>query len=130
MKAIVNGNVLVDGALVSGQALLMDSRVLGLVDTPPENAEVIDAQGGYVSPGLIDVHCHGFGGREAGDIRKGKRPGGEDRPGRSAPSHSGPDWRSDRRTVQRTDGRTAPAGARDPAFFRTRGSARGRYPWS
>ena len=42
--------------------------MLGLVDTPPEGAQVIDAQGGYVSPGLIDVHCHGFGGREAGDV--------------------------------------------------------------
>ena len=72
MKAIVNGNVLVDGALVSGQALLLENRVLGLVDTPPENADVIDAQGGYVAPGLIDVHCHGFGGREAGDVDAGE----------------------------------------------------------
>ena len=68
MKAIVNGKVLLDGVLHEGQALLLDQRILGLSDMPPESAEIIDAKGGYVSPGLIDVHCHGFGGREAGDV--------------------------------------------------------------
>lgn len=68
MKAIINGRVLVDGELREGQALLFADRVLGLTDHAPEEAERIDVNGGVVAPGLIDVHCHGFGGREAGDV--------------------------------------------------------------
>ncbi len=68
MKAIVNGRILVDGQFRTGQALLFTDHIVGLADTPPEGAQVIDAQGGVVSAGLIDVHIHGFGGREAGDV--------------------------------------------------------------
>lgn len=31
---------------------------------PPKNATVIDARGGYLSPGYIDVHVHGGGGAD------------------------------------------------------------------
>src|SRR3569623_1529112 len=31
---------------------------------PPKNATVIDAKGGYLSPGYIDVHVHGGGGAD------------------------------------------------------------------
>ena len=72
MKAIINGQILMDGRLQTGRALLFDRRILAAVDAPPEGAEVVDACGGYVSPGLIDVHCHGFGGREAGDVGAGE----------------------------------------------------------
>ncbi|MEA4928088.1 MAG: N-acetylglucosamine-6-phosphate deacetylase [Candidatus Limiplasma sp.] len=68
MKAIVNGLALRDGKLTEGQALLFDHTIRGWADEVPEGAEVFDAQGGVVAPGLIDVHCHGFGGREAGDV--------------------------------------------------------------
>lgn len=67
MKAIVNGNILVGGAFRQGQALLFTDRIVGYSDSVPEGAEVFDAGGGYVSAGMIDVHCHGFDGREAGD---------------------------------------------------------------
>ncbi len=67
MKAVVNGIILSEGRFLEGQALLFDGKIIGLAETPPEGAEIIDAEGGYVSPGLVDVHCHGFGGREAGD---------------------------------------------------------------
>ena len=49
-------------------ALLFDTRIVGFADQRPEGAQVFDARGGYVSAGLVDVHCHGFGGREAGDV--------------------------------------------------------------
>lgn len=67
MKAIINGQIHQDDHFTQGQALLFDEHILGLVDHAPERAELIDAQGGIVSAGFIDVHCHGFGGREAGD---------------------------------------------------------------
>ena len=68
MKAIIGGQVLIDGVFRTGQALLFTDRIIGLTDVPPEGAQVFDARGGVVSAGLIDVHVHGFGGREAGDI--------------------------------------------------------------
>ena len=68
MKAIIGGQVLIDGVFRTGQALLFTDRIIGLADVPPEGAQVFDAHGGVVSAGLIDVHIHGFGGREAGDI--------------------------------------------------------------
>lgn len=68
MKAIVNGLILQGEQLTEGKTLLFDERILGLADRPAQGAEVIDAEGGIVSAGLLDVHCHGFGGREAGDV--------------------------------------------------------------
>lgn len=68
MKAIINGQIHQGERLVHGQALLFDRQIVGLADEPPEGAEVFDAQGGIVAAGLMDVHIHGFGGREAGDI--------------------------------------------------------------
>ncbi len=67
MKAIVNGKVLIGGQFTQGQALLFEERIVGLSDAVPESAERIDVHGGIVAPGLIDVHCHGFQGREAGE---------------------------------------------------------------
>jgi len=67
MKAIINGKILSEGRFLEGRALLFDDRILELAQEPPADARLIDADGGYVSAGLIDVHCHGFGGRETGD---------------------------------------------------------------
>ena len=65
MKYIVNGTILLPDGEITGKGLLFDEKIIGIVDSAPEDAQVIDAQGGYVSPGLIDVHCHGFMGRDA-----------------------------------------------------------------
>ena len=67
MKAIVNGRILLPTGEVSGQALLFDRVILGLCETPPRSAEVFDAQGHYVAPGLVDVHIHGYLGEDASD---------------------------------------------------------------
>ncbi|MBQ2754899.1 MAG: N-acetylglucosamine-6-phosphate deacetylase, partial [Clostridia bacterium] len=36
-------------------------------DGVPSDAEIIDAKGGYVSPGLIDLHIHGYMGKDVCD---------------------------------------------------------------
>lgn len=36
--------------------------------TAPEAQEIIDCGGSYLSPGFIDVHCHGGGGRSFGSM--------------------------------------------------------------
>lgn len=71
MKCVVNGRILLPNGEISGKALAFENgRIIGVVDAPPTGAEVIDARGGYVSPGLVDVHIHGFMGWDAsnGDL--------------------------------------------------------------
>ena len=65
MKCIINGTLLLKDGPLTGKALLFDDRIRALTDDVPADAEVIDAAGGCVSPGLIDVHCHGFMGWDA-----------------------------------------------------------------
>ncbi len=66
MKYIINGTLLLPDGEITGAALAVDGgRIAGIAKEVPANAEVIDAAGGYVSPGLVDVHCHGFMGWDA-----------------------------------------------------------------
>ena len=67
MQAIINGRILMPTEEITGQALLFDNVILGLCEQPPENAQIIDAQGRYVAPGLIDTHIHGYLGADASD---------------------------------------------------------------
>ena len=69
---IVNGKVVTPDAVVYGKALAYDAetgKIVGLVDTAPEGAEVIDAKGNYVAPGLVDVHIHGYLGEDTSDAK-------------------------------------------------------------
>ncbi len=76
MKAIINGRVIVpqaDGQFTvrDNYAVFYDEQILAVL--PMEKAKghlppnVIDAAGGYVSPGFINVHIHGCGGCDTMD---------------------------------------------------------------
>ena len=67
MKAIINGRIVTPESVVEGKVLVYDEKIQGVVDAAPAGAEVIDAQGGYVSPGLVDMHIHGYLGEDASD---------------------------------------------------------------
>ena len=69
MKAIVNGKIILKDRVVDGLALLFSDVIEGIVpaENIPADAEVIDACGGYVSPGLIDLHIHGYLGYDVCD---------------------------------------------------------------
>lgn len=70
MKAIVNGIILLPDGEVRGKSLLFTDRIIGIVDEAEARdaaEEVIDAGGLYVSPGLIDVHIHGYKGADVSD---------------------------------------------------------------
>ena len=69
MNAIVNGRIVLPDGVVSGKALLYDRRVVSLADGAPAGCEIIDARGGYVIPGLIDMHIHGYMGEDSSDGR-------------------------------------------------------------
>ena len=68
MKAIINGKIVTESKVIVGKALLFDTKITGIVDADKiGNAEVIDAQGKYVLPGLVDMHIHGYLGEDASD---------------------------------------------------------------
>ena len=70
MKAIVNGRILLPDAEVSGKALLFDRKIIGIVEENEARAqadEIIDAEGKYVAPGLVDVHIHGYLNQDTSD---------------------------------------------------------------
>lgn len=69
MKAIINGKIILKDRIVENSALLYSKVIEGVVPTNniPADAEIIDAKGGYVSPGLIDLHIHGYLGKDVCD---------------------------------------------------------------
>lgn len=67
MKAIVNGKIILPDSIVEGRALLFDEKIIGLSETVPQGAEIIDAKGRYVAPGLVDIHIHGYLGEDTSD---------------------------------------------------------------
>jgi len=60
--AIINAHILdgVGGEIESGVIVLTDGRIsaIGADVSAPDGARVIDAQGRWVTPGIIDVHSH------------------------------------------------------------------------
>ena len=68
MKAIINGKIITPNGIVENMALIYDEKIKGIVDLDEINdAEVIDAEGKYVLPGLVDMHIHGYLGEDASD---------------------------------------------------------------
>ncbi len=64
MNAIINTKlILEDGIIFDGVLLHENGRILALGEKKdvavPQDAEILDAQGLYTAPGLIDIHCHG-----------------------------------------------------------------------
>lgn len=64
--AIINARLLLllDG-VTEGGLLIDDGCIAALLSpsqAPPNDAEIIDARGQYLGPGLIDIHVHGGGG--------------------------------------------------------------------
>lgn len=69
MKAIINGKIILKDRIVSDSVLLYSDVIEGIVskDDIPKDAEIVDANGGYVAPGLIDLHIHGYSGCDVCD---------------------------------------------------------------
>lgn len=64
MLAIVNGKVII-GSRIENKVVLIDKdRILDVCSEIPDDAQIIDARGMYVSPGFLDVHIHGCAGRD------------------------------------------------------------------
>lgn len=62
-----NGTLILPDRLIEGGTLVCEKGKITALEKPetlPKNAVVIDAKGGYVSPGFIDIHVHGGGGAD------------------------------------------------------------------
>lgn len=69
MLAIKNGKIIFEDGIKEGKALLFENKIIGIVDENdvPADAEIIDANSGFVSPGFIDLHIHGYLGSDVCD---------------------------------------------------------------
>jgi len=74
MTCITGGIIILENRLLTGKVLVFDDKITGILDADefeksgyPENLRRIDARGKYVSPGFIDLHIHGAGGKDTMD---------------------------------------------------------------
>ncbi len=64
---IQNGTLILPDKLVEGGSVLCERgkiKAVGKRIAAPDNAIVVDAKGGYISPGYIDIHVHGGAGAD------------------------------------------------------------------
>lgn len=67
LKQFVNGRILTPKGWLDGGSIVTDGnkiRAVSNINLHVVGAEIIDAKGGYIVPGGIDMHAHGGGGRD------------------------------------------------------------------
>lgn len=70
MKCIINGKVLLKDRIADDVAIVFDEKIKKIIparDIDLLDYEVIDAGGMFVSPGLVDMHIHGYLGADVSD---------------------------------------------------------------
>jgi N-acetylglucosamine-6-phosphate deacetylase len=69
MVVIINGKIVGPRAVLEDHCVVIDGSTIKQISPTsqvlwPEDAQVIDAGGGFVAPGFIDLHVHGAMGRD------------------------------------------------------------------
>lgn len=70
MKCIINGRIVLEDKVLSGNAIIFDEKIRAIVpleEVEQSKYEIIDAKGNLVAPGLVDIHIHGYLGEDASD---------------------------------------------------------------
>ncbi len=69
MKYIKNGKYILPDTILENVVLAYDHKICGFLaaEEIPADAHVIDAKGGFVAPGLVDIHIHGYLGEDTSD---------------------------------------------------------------
>ncbi|OAA83065.1 N-acetylglucosamine-6-phosphate deacetylase [Clostridium ljungdahlii] len=74
-KCIINGKIILQDEVIENKVLIFHEKIVDILDKErfekqglsEKMNEIIDAGGKYVSPGFIDVHIHGSGGKDTMD---------------------------------------------------------------
>jgi len=68
MKLIINAKIVLSDRVIEKNILVFNENITNILPVDDvrfyKKVEVIDAQGGYLTPGLINIHIHGFNGRD------------------------------------------------------------------
>ena len=65
IKIFKNGKVVLPNGVCDSAVVVNDGKIIEISENPKyEGAEIIDAHGGYILPGFIDIHVHGGGGAD------------------------------------------------------------------
>ena len=74
IKCIMGGKIILENEILYDKVLLYNDKIIDILDEESfvknrlnEEIKIIDAHGKYVSPGFIDIHIHGSGGRDTMD---------------------------------------------------------------
>lgn len=69
MKSFVNGRIILKDRILEGHSVITDEKIVSIVKKglEPKNAETVDCCGNYIAPGLIDLHIHGYLGKDVCD---------------------------------------------------------------
>lgn len=70
MKCIINAKLVLPAEILDGHAILFDDTIRAIIpqrELDPTGLELIDAQGQYAAPGLVDIHIHGYLGHDVCD---------------------------------------------------------------
>ena len=63
-NVIINGKVILEDSIKELNVFFEDGKITEVSDRTPTDESVIDAEGLYVAPGMIDVHTHGRNGSD------------------------------------------------------------------
>lgn len=67
MKCIINGKIVLENQILQNKVLVFDNKIVDIANEVPNECEIIDAKGKFVTPGLIDIHIHGNMGKDTMD---------------------------------------------------------------
>lgn len=69
MKAIINSKIVLKDKVLNNHALFFEEKIIGIepAKSMANDIEIIDANGLYLIPGLIDQHIHGYMGYDTMD---------------------------------------------------------------
>lgn len=67
MKCLINGKIVLKNQILENKVLVFDEKIIDIADEIPKDCEIIDVDGKYISPGLIDIHIHGNMGKDTMD---------------------------------------------------------------
>ncbi len=63
MLNVINGRIVLENQIIIGNLYLKDGLIHTISKDKVFEGEIIDANGQLVTPGFIDIHCHGGGGQ-------------------------------------------------------------------